>query len=199
MGGYERNHVKRSLFNTRENRWWALLPLLAVLWHSLYTALFLHPHYLLFVCYTANFLLGLGILWRSGLIVGMSMGWVMVALPLWLHDAFLNKDWEPSGIAFHISGVFVGLLAFRDFRFPKGTWAAALALGLILQGLSRMFTQEELNVNAAFRTYQGWETFFTSYSIYLFVMLVGFGAFFIFLERINHYFFFRRPVLHGRD
>ena len=199
MGGCEQKAVNRSFFNTCKNGWWALPPLLALLWHGLYTALFMHPHYLLFVCYTANCLLGLGILRRSGLLVGMGMGWATVALPLWLYHALLNRDWEPSGIAFHISGVVVGLLAFKDFPFPKGTWAASLGLGLVLQALSRILTHEGLNINAAFRIYQGWEALFPSYSVYLLGMLVGFGSFFILLERINQTFFFRRGESYGRD
>ena len=179
-----------DIFDTTQNRWWGLLPILALLWHGSYTAIVLDAHYLFFVCYSANLILGIGIYVRSGLMVGTGVGWCLIAFPLWLYYAILNSDWEISGIVFHTSGILVGLVAVKNYRLPGYTWCAGLGLGLFLQILARMYTDPELNVNAAFRIYDGWEGFFPNYTVYFVVMFLGFAAFFFCLTWLNNRFFY---------
>ncbi len=61
-------------------------------------------------------------------------------------------------------------------------------VGLVLYGLARLLTDEALNVNAAFRVYQGWEGIFSNYTFYVFIMLVGYGVFFFVLPYISNRF-----------
>ena len=170
------------------------MPLGALVWHSGYTAFYLHPHYLLFVCYTANLLLAIGMIIRSGVLVGTGFGWTLIGLPLWVYYAVLNSDWEPSGIVFHVCWVLVGGLAIKDYRLPGYTFCSGLGLGVLLYVLSRIFTEESLNVNAAFRVYDGWEGLFPDYRLYLIIMLIGFGGFFIFFTWANNRFIISRNV-----
>ena len=79
----------------------------------------------------------------------------------------------------------------RSFRLPKCTFLFALFVGLVLQFAARYFTDESLNINAAFRVYKGWEGLFTNYNIYTIVMLIGFGAFFYFLTVVNNLFIWK--------
>ncbi len=171
--------MSTDVLDVRKHRWWGWVPIAAVAWHAAYTVLSLDPQYLLFVCYTANLLLGAGIVIRSGLLVGAGFGWTLVALPLWFHSAVLNNDWELSGILFHICGPIVGAMGIRRYRLPKHTWVFAMTVGILLQLLARVFTDESLNINAAYRVYDGWEGVFSNYTVYFFSMLVGFSAFFI--------------------
>jgi len=166
------------------------LPLLALLWHGFYIAWYVHPHYLFFVCYTANLLLGIGIFVRSALLIGAGFGWTVIALPLWLYDTVLNSGCETSCAFFHLCGVIVGGMAMPRYRLPRHTWCVALGIGLALQFIARMFTDESLNINAAFRVYDGWEGVFSDYAVYFFVMLSGFGAFFVLLTLINNRYLF---------
>ncbi len=179
-----------DILDTTKNRWCGLLPLPALLWHSAYTAIMLDAHYLFFVCYSANLILGIGIYARSGLMVGTGAGWCLIAFPLWLYYAILNSDWEISGVAFHTCGILVGLVALKNYRLPGYTWCAGLGLALILQFLSRMFTDPTLNVNAAFRIYDGWEGLFPNYAVYVVVMFLGFAAFFFCLTWLNNRFLY---------
>ena len=110
-----------DFFDTTRNRWWALLPLITLLWHCAYTAIVLDAQYLLFVCYAANLFLGIGILARSGLWVGVGAGWCLIGFPLWVYYAILNSDWEISGIAFHCCGLLVGGMALKNYRLPGYT------------------------------------------------------------------------------
>jgi hypothetical protein len=185
------------IFDTTKNRWWGLLPLLVLLWHGAYTAIMLDAHYLLFVCYAANLILGIGIYVRSGLMVGTGAGWCLIAFPLWLYYAILNSDWEISGVAFHSCGILVGLVAMKNYRLPGYTWCVGLGLALVLQGLGRMFSDPALNVNAAFRIYDGWEGLFPNYPVYFVVMFVGFAAFFCCLTWLNNRFLYSGNKIDG--
>jgi len=187
--------MNASFFNVRQHRWWALPPLIVSIWHGIYTALYLHPHYLLFVCYTANLLLGIGILVRSPLLIGTGFGWTFIGFPLWLYYAISNSDWEISGILFHTCGPIVGIMAMRNFRPPKHTWIFAEFVGVTLYGLARLLTDEVLNVNAAFRVYEGWEGVFSNYTFYVFIMLAGYGAFFFVLAYMTNRFLFVEHVV----
>lgn len=181
--------MNEKLLDRKKHRWLGIIPIVILIWHGYYTVFYLHPHYLLFVCYTANLLVGLGILLRSGLMIGIGFGWSVIALPLWLYDEFLNGSCGLSGIFFHLSGVFIGGMAIKNYLLPKNTWYLAISLGLFLQLMSRIFTDESLNVNASFRVYEGWESLFPNYIVYFIVMLFGFSGFFILLTHvINKYF-----------
>ena len=183
--------MKRSFFNVAKNPWWALLPSVSLIWHSIYTVKYLHPHYLFFVCYSANLFLILGILFRSALLLGTGFGWSLIGFPLWFYAAYLNSDWEISAICFHLFATIVGAMAMRSFRLPKHTFLFAILIAFVLQFAARCFTDESLNINAAFRVYEGWEGLFSNYSIYTIVMLIGFGAFFYSLTVINNLFIWK--------
>jgi hypothetical protein len=175
-------------FDIRVHRVWGAVPLLALAWHGTYTVQKLDPGYLLFVCYAANLLLGVGILTRSGLLTGTAFCWIVVGYPLWLYDVIRASDWEPSGLVFHTSGLLIGALTMRYHLYPRYAWLPALGMGATLQVLARWFTSPTLNVNAAFRVYEGWEALFNSMLIYRIVMLVGFGTSFAVLILLNRRF-----------
>jgi hypothetical protein len=73
-----------------------------------------------------------------------------------------------------------------------------LGLALILQVLGRIFTDPALNVNAAFRIYDGWEGLFPNYPVYFVVMFLGFAAFFLCLTWLNNRFLFSGNKYDGR-
>lgn len=183
-----------EILNTRSHRWWAFVPLSALLWHSFHTAFYLHPHYLLFICYSANLVLGIGLIVQSPILIGTGAGWTLVGFPLWLHNAILASDWTPSSIAFHLSGLVCGVLAVKDYRLPRGTWCAGIGLALILFVLARYLTEESLNINAAFRVHSGWERVFPEYPVYLGAMAVGFSIYFILLTWANNRYRCSRPI-----
>ncbi len=177
--------MNKELFDIRKHRWWGAIPLVMLVWHGIYTAIVFSPGYLLFVCYAANLLLGVGILIRSRLLVATGFGWAFIGLPFWLHYVIRTSDWDISGALLHLCGALVGCLSLRYYRYPKHTWAFSLAFAALLQTLSRWWTAETLNVNAAFRVYEGWEHIFSNYTIYTITMAFGFGLFFIVLTMIN--------------
>ncbi len=175
-----------AFFDVRKHPSWGLAPLIVLVWHSMYTALCMPRDYFFFVCYTANLLLGLGILMRRGMFAGIGFGWMVIATPLWLYDSAIHVDWEPSCAAFHLCGLIVGGITVLRYRLPKHTWIFTLAVGLILQLLARLFTNPVLNVNAAFRIYDGWEFLFSNYQLFFASAVLEFGAVFLLIQYLNN-------------
>ena len=155
----------------------AMAPIVATTWHSAYTVAYLKAEYLLFICYPANILLGLGILAGSGILLGVGLGWTTIGLPLWLYDAIFVTPSDPSAVAMHVAGPVAGLLAARSIRIPENYWMAAVAFALVMQYLAWLFTDPALNVNAAFRVYEGWEWMFSDYRLYMLSVYAGFGGY----------------------
>ncbi len=178
-----------GLFKIGRHPSWGIPLLLMLIWHVTDTVLNLNPQYLFFVCYSANLLLCIGIFRRSALLVGVGFGWLLIAFPLWLYDAILHNDWTPSCTMFHIVGLLVGGTAIRNYRLPRHTWLFAMSLGIALQLLARIFTDETLNINSAFRIYQGWEKVYPNYATFYLAMLFGFGIFFISLTHVHNRYF----------
>lgn len=177
-----------DLFNAGKHPAWGVPLLLMLIWHVTDTVFNLNPQYLFFVCYSANLLLCIGIFRRSALLVGAGFGWLLIAFPLWLYDAILTSNLAPSCTLFHILGLLVGGIAIRNYRLPRHTWVFAMSLGIVLQLLARLFTDETLNINSAFRIYQGWETFYPNYATFYLAMLFGFSMVFIALTYVHNRF-----------
>jgi hypothetical protein len=77
-------------------------------------------------------------------------------------------------------------MAFRSYRLPRYTPVAAVGMAIVLHIMARLFTEESLNINSAFHTYNGWEGIYPNYTIYYLISLVGFGGVFVALTWINH-------------
>lgn len=165
------------------------MPLITLVWHAIYTVLNLSPQYLLFVCYTANLLVGIGVIFGVRYLIGIGFFWTLTALPLYVCYMFCTSDITPSGIAFHLCGVYIGLVALRQYRMQRYTWLAAISMGYFWQLLARWFTDPEPNINAAFRVYQGWEKMFSDYTVYNTIMISGFALVFIIIQVIGNKYF----------
>jgi len=176
-------------FHLRQHPAWGLPLLTTLVWHIGYTALYLTPQYLFFVCYAANLLLCLGIVRRSALFIGSGFGWLLIAFPLWFYDAILTNNWTPSCTLFHLVGLAVGGIVIRSYRLPRHTWAFAMAVGLVLQGLARLCTDPALNINSAFRIYAGWEWLYPNYPVFFLTLLGGFSLYFMIFTRLHNRFY----------
>jgi hypothetical protein len=178
--------MPNTLFDATKSRWWGGALLTVLIWHASVMVMHSHADYLLFVCYAANLFLGVGLLARRPTLVGAGLVWIAVGTPLWLYEAITFSDWELSCTVFHLYALAVGAMTVGRWRLPRHTWVVGVATGAALWLLSRLFTDPALNVNAAFRVYQGWEALFPDYRAYVAVMALGFGALFWALTRLNN-------------
>ncbi len=179
--------MKRDFFNVRKHPMFWGIPLAGVVaWHGVHVALYENPQYLFWICYTANVLLCLGVFTRSGLLVGAGFGWQLIAFPLWLYEAVRTSGLDGGCTLFHVAGLAVGAAAIGSFRFPKHTWAFALGVAVCLQLCARFFTDEALNINGAFRVYDGWEAVYPSHAVFQLSTLVVLGLAFAALTYLNN-------------
>lgn len=174
------------VLNIKDNRWLLVVPLAVLIWHSLYVFYALDPQYLFFICYPANLILIIGVAIGNRYLIGVGFGWVLVAFPLWLCSLYFDPDFEISCTLFHIVGLLFGLMAARQYPLPKHLWVGAVSLGFIMQLLARTFTASNLNINAAFRVYQGWETIFHDYNFYIVTSALLFSLYFYLLPIVTN-------------
>lgn len=176
-----------ELLDIRKHRlMWSMPLVILLVWHVTDTIFRLGWQYLFFVCYTANVLLCIGLLRRSSLLIGVGFGWLVIAFPLWLYDAILTSNWELSCTLFHIIGLPIGVVAFFSYRLPFLTPVAAVGIAMLLHVLARLFTDEALNINSAFRVYNGWETVYPNYILFYLISLIGFSGVFAVLTWLNN-------------
>ncbi len=176
-----------SPFDARNHpKAWGGLQFLILFQHVLYTVFYLDSQYLFFICYPANLLVAIGIFRKKPVFIGIGTQWSILAMPFVFLDYYISGEYEISGILFHLSGPLIGLLALQRYRLPKMTFLYTIGLGVIFQVLARLFTSKELNINIAFSVWRGWETIFTDYRMYLVLVYLGFGAFFIFFQFMSN-------------
>ena len=173
-------------------RWLGLLPLMTLIWHGIHTVDKFGSQYLLFACYPANLLLGLGILSGVTLCAGVGAFFSLAALPLYLHYASTTPDWALSGVAFHIVGATVGGLCLAMVKPSRYTWVVACLCGFLLQGAARLFTDPTANVNVAFDTFGGRHDVFPNFGIYLVAVYSFFGLSFLGLQAASIWIYNRR-------
>lgn len=174
-----------DIFDTSRHRSWGMLLLAILAWHGWHTVIYDGSGNLLYVCYTAAFLLGAGICIKKSLFACAGGGWLLVAFPLWLFDAYSNNDWGLSCAIFHTGGFVIGLMALTSYRVPRYTWLFAISVALLLNFLAGLFTPESLNINAAFHVYRGWEGVFSNHALFVCVSTASFSFYFMALRYIN--------------
>lgn len=120
----------------------------------------------LWMCHVANLVLAIGIFARAPRIIGVAVLWIVIGIPLWAMDAWLNRTMAPVSLASHLGGLAIGMYAASRLRLSSNPWIAALALFIALQQACRWWTPRALNVNVAHAEYAGWEGVFGSYWAY---------------------------------
>jgi hypothetical protein len=148
---------------------WVALAFYAV--HAGYHVVFRHPADALWTCHVATALIGVGALsgWPSLPAIGVC--WLIFGNPLWALELLTGGDFLPTSLLTHVGGLVTGVLVVKALGWPRGVWwKALLALcGLVL--VTRLVTPAASNVNMAFSVYAGWEHTFTSYPLYLALLL----------------------------
>ncbi len=159
------------------NPYWGILPIITVIWHGIYTVQFWDAQHLLFVCYSANLLVGIGVIFKNKLMTGLGLCWVIVGLPLWLVYAVAQNDWVLSGIAFHFCGVIVGIMAVRNYKLPNYLGVLSVLFGVFFFALSRLFTNPANNINGSFKMYYQGLAGYIPEGMYFFIYFCGVSAF----------------------
>jgi len=136
----------------------------------------------LWVCHLGALAVGLGCVLRWPTSIAIGAFWLTLGVPLWIYYLAAGGEFLPLSFLTHAGGLALGWVGLKKFGLSKGSWwKAALAL-VLLYFFSRWVAPPKENVNLAHAVHPGWESTFTSHSVYVFAMLLLFLGVFIVLQ-----------------
>ncbi len=104
---------------------------------------------ILWVCNLSCLVMAIGIVARQPLLIWTAALWQLVGTPIWVADGLMTWNWQPHAWGVHFGCPLVGLVALRAMDAPTRRLPWAIGYFVLLQGLCRLSTPPELNVNAA--------------------------------------------------
>lgn len=138
---------------------------------------------LLWMCNLCNLVLAAGLLLRRQWLIWVATTWLILGLPLWIWNTFLNSDFHLHSLFTHAVAPIVGLWAMRGRPAVRGTWMVATLFGAAVQGVCRAITPPELNINVSHASYKGLPDIFASYPVYATLNLIAFALALLAMEK----------------
>ncbi len=131
---------------------------------------------LLWMCNAANAILAIA--WFAGWrrLAGAAAPWLVIGLAPWLLDVVSTGATSWPSVLSHLAGLGGALIYASRQRLDGFDWLGGIALYLAMQLAARAWTAPELNVNLAFRQYDGWERVLPDYRVYLALTTAAAGA-----------------------
>lgn len=168
---------------TIHNRTWAVIPLLAMLYSSVYSIVIGRPADILWVCNLCNALLAFGLWRRDNAMIWIATLWLCLGTPLWIWD-ILDRDryFSAHAIVIHVVSALIGILAIRKMTLPAPIWWQALLLGLIIQVITRFAAPPEFNINVSAYVYPALQKYFSQYWQYMIFNGISFALSLFLLE-----------------
>lgn len=127
---------------------------------------------LFWMCNIGNVLLALGLFLNHRELIRAAAIWTIPGLVIWFRYVLFEYDFVFSSALAHVGGIIVALIVLRRVRMDRTAWVYAFVWYLFMQVVSRLVTSPVLNVNVAHRIQTGWESTFSSYWKFWFVMTV---------------------------
>ena len=149
--------------------WWRLAGLVPLAFFTVRMVDYLNwhtPAHIWWSCHIANLTLGLGMLFNRPLLMRIAVLWLILGVPPWALDMLVTRIVWPVSLLTHLGGALFGLLVLGKVRMKRGVWPAALLWFVMLQGLTRLFTPPEPNVNMAFAVYEVAKPWFSRFWLY---------------------------------
>ena len=168
------------------SRYWGAAPLITLAYTTIYYCLLGRWAETLWLCDVCNLVLGIGLLMASARLIWISTILLLVGTPIWVFDLFVRHGdyFTPQATAIHLGSTFLGMIAMRDMKKPNYVWPQCIVLCLLTQGMSRLITPPDQNINVVFRVYVGLEAYFSSFLSYWSFNLLGFSVATLVLEQV---------------
>lgn len=119
--------------------------------------------HMMWMCNIGNLILAVGLFLNHSLLIRVAVIWMVPGMLVWIVYVLLAWGVFLTSTLAHVGGLLVGLIAIRRVGNDRWAWAYALAWYLVVQGLSRLLTSPELNVNVAHTVESGWRQSFDAY------------------------------------
>jgi hypothetical protein len=127
----------------------------------------------LWMCHVANLVLGLGMILERPAWIRVAAAWIVLGIPLWVIDMATSGTICPFSTISHVGGLAVAIFALNRVRATRNEWIGGVALLVAMQLLARVATPEALNVNLAWRPYEGFERWPGGYPGYWASLMAG--------------------------
>ena len=178
-----KNNLRIYQLSDKQFRLLGLLPLLFFFAQAIHYWQINQLGHMFWMCNIGNLLLALGILFEQALLIRVAVIWSLPGVVVWC--LYVVPTWgilitgkmsatEVYGVVSstlaHLGGMSVGILVLRKIRMDGSAWLYAFLWYFIVQLASRLFTPAVLNVNLSQRIQDGWETTFSSYWKFWFVL-----------------------------
>ena len=125
----------------------------------------------LWACNMASLWVAVGIALRRAWLVASGLLWLSLGTPLWIVYLIGGGEFFATSVGIHVLTPVCAVLALRQLGWPRRVWLRALGLLVLLTISTRFVTEPQLNVNLAFRVWEGWERTFPDHRVYL--VLIG--------------------------
>ena len=178
-----KNNLRIYQLSDKQFRLLGFLPLLFFFAQAIHYWQISQLGHMFWMCNIGNLLLALGILFEQALLIRVAVIWSLPGVVVWC--LYVVPTWgilitgkmsatEVYGVVSstlaHLGGMSVGILVLRKIRMDGSAWLYAFLWYFIVQLASRLFTPAVLNVNLSQRVQDGWETTFSSYWKFWFVL-----------------------------
>ncbi len=154
-------------------RWLGLAAISFCLCHVAYHWKFGNMQNALWACHIASVLVGLGMLTGTPTVSAIGLLWLVLGIPLWLLSLIGGGEFIPTSLLTHFGGAALGVIAFRELKWPGGVWWLAFVALVVWVLLTRYWTAPELNVNLAFHVPGRRMPALVSHRTYLTIMSLG--------------------------
>lgn len=139
------------------------------------------PGFILWTCHFSNLTLALALLGNWPFMARFSFPWLLFGFPFWIWNISVFGLDDFSSFLTHVGGAVVTMIVLPQIGVTKQSWLFCGGWFLLLQLISRLFTDPTLNVNIAHAPYFGWESQFRPFWVYWVATTAGyFGGLWLF-------------------
>ncbi|MFN2493633.1 MAG: hypothetical protein ABR501_12210 [Pyrinomonadaceae bacterium] len=179
--------MSRKLFD-RRFRAFGILPLLFFTAQGSHYWQINELGHTLWMCNIGNLLLAIGIFLEEAILIRAAVLWMVPGVVVWV--LYVVPTWGMlmngrfrwaelygvlSSTLAHIGGISVGMLALRRVRMDGRGWIYAYIWYFAVQGITRLVTSVDMNINLSKKVQPGWEQGFAVYWKFWFVLTVLVG------------------------
>ena len=128
---------------------------------------------MLWMCNMGNLVLALGLFLANAPLIRISVIWMIPGFVVWF--VYVVWAWGAflSSTLAHVGGLAVGIVALTSVGMDSRAWLYSFLWYLGMQGISRVFTPANLNVNVAHSIDPWWQGAFNSYWKFWIVLAVA--------------------------
>lgn len=126
---------------------------------------------MLWVCNLSGLVIGTGLLTKKSAVLGLGVLWITIGSTAWVSDVLSGVEYEWTSYLNHLGGSIIGLLGVRLMGISRWSWVLNGVFAAMMVGITRLVAPPDGNTNLAFRPWSGFEDVFSSWGLYIVVVI----------------------------